>query len=83
MSKSVKSNQQIIGEISATVEPHMKFNMDDFYGDRGGIPYPEIESLDLLHFKYVGKTIISKNITDEKSKKILKYMDNICEKNNN
>ena len=61
MSKSVKSNKQIIVEISAIVEPHMKFNMDDIYGDRGGIPYPEIESLDLLHFKYDGKKIICKN----------------------
>ncbi len=61
MSKPVKLTQQIIGEISAIVEPHMKFNMDDIYGDRGGIPYPEIESLDTLHFKYVGRTIICKN----------------------
>jgi hypothetical protein len=61
MFKSVKSNKQIIREISTIVEPYMKFNMDDIYGDRGGIPYPEIESLDTLHFKYVGRTIIGKN----------------------
>jgi hypothetical protein len=62
MSKSVKSNQQIIREISAIVEPHMKFDIYDVYGVLEGISYPGLESLDLLHFKYVGKkTIISKN----------------------
>lgn len=25
--------------------------MDDFYGDRGGIPYPPIETLNILHWK--------------------------------
>lgn len=54
MSKKVKSNQEIIDEVSKIVEPYMKFNMDDIYGDRGGIPYPQIEELDLLHFRYDG-----------------------------
>ena len=52
MSKLIKSNQEIINLISKIVEPYMKFNMGDIYGDRGGIPYPEIESLDMLHFRY-------------------------------
>ncbi len=33
----------------------MKFNMKDIYGDRFGIPYPQIEELSLLYFKYNGK----------------------------
>jgi hypothetical protein len=48
MNKPFKSIQQII------VNPYMTFNMDDIYGDRGGVPYPEIEELNVLHFKYNG-----------------------------
>ena len=29
--------------------------MKDIYGDRFGIPYPQIEELSLLYFKYNGK----------------------------
>ncbi len=65
MTKPFKSNQEIIDEISKIVEPYMKFNLDDIYGDRGGIPYPKIEELDILHFKYIGKIIINKNKEDE------------------
>lgn len=52
MNKKFKSNQQIIDEVSKIVKPYMKFNMDDIYGDKDGIPYPEIEDLSLLYFKY-------------------------------
>jgi transcription-repair coupling factor (superfamily II helicase) len=66
MTKLFKSTQCIIDEISAIVEPHMKFNMDDVYGDRGGIPYPQIEELSLLHYKYNGKVHFpSKNKENE------------------
>lgn len=61
----IKSNQEIIDEISKIVEPYMKFNLDDIYGDRGGIPYPQIEKLDMLHFKFIGKIIINKNKENE------------------
>jgi hypothetical protein len=29
--------------------------LDDFFGDRGGLPYPEIEELTILFFKKNGK----------------------------
>ncbi len=63
MTKQFKSNQHIIDEISKIVEPYMKFNMDDIYGDRIGIPYPKIEELSILHFRYDGynrKNLINK-----------------------
>lgn len=66
-----KTNKEIIDEISKIVEPCMKFNMDDIYGDRGGIPYPQIEELDILHFKYNDKNnIISKQKENELINKI-------------
>jgi hypothetical protein len=68
MNKKFKSNQQIIDEVSKIVNPYMKFNMDDIYGDRGGIPYPEIEKLTILHFKYDGynkKNFLNKNQENE------------------
>ena len=50
-----KSNKEIIELVSKIVEPKFTFHMDDFYGDRGGIPYPDIEELDVLHFKFDGR----------------------------
>ena len=35
--------------------------MDDFYGDRGGIPYPDIEDLDILYFKFDGRIYLYQN----------------------
>lgn len=49
-----KSNKEIIELVSKIVEPKFTFHMDDFYGDRGGIPYPDIEELEVLHFKFDG-----------------------------
>jgi len=46
----------LIEQIRIICEPHFKFEMDDIYGDRGGIPYPPIEELKLLYFKLDGKT---------------------------
>jgi hypothetical protein len=46
----------LIEQVSKICEPHFKFEMDDIYGDRGGIPYPPIEELKLLYFKLDGKT---------------------------
>jgi hypothetical protein len=69
----IKTNKEIIQEISKIVEPYVKFNMDDIYGDRGGIPYPQIEELDILHFKFDGKNhrvIPSKNFLKELVNKI-------------
>lgn len=42
----------------------MKFNIDDFYGDKGSCKYPKIEEMDILFFKLNGtdrKIAISKN----------------------
>lgn len=50
-----KSNKKIIELVEKIVNPQFTFHMDDFYGDRGGIPYPDIEDLDILHFKYDGR----------------------------
>ncbi len=46
----------IIKQINIITNPYFKFEMDDIYGDRGGIPYPPIEELTLLYFKLDGKT---------------------------
>lgn len=59
------SNKEIIKQISLILGPGWKFEMDDFYGDRGGIPYPEIESLDILHWKKV--STIGQHITNNKN----------------
>ena len=55
MNKIIKSNKEIIDKISKIVEPNWKFNMDDIYGDRGLLHYPQIEELEILHFKLDGK----------------------------
>jgi hypothetical protein len=44
-------NNKKINLIHEIVLPYFKFEMDDFYGDRGGRPYPKIEDLNLLYFK--------------------------------
>ena len=69
--KTIKTNKEIIEEISKIVEPYLKFNMDDIYGDRGGIPYPQIEELDILHFKFDGRhNLFSKQKENELINKI-------------
>lgn len=50
MKKIFKSNQQIIDEISTIVNPHMQFNIQDIHNT----PYPNIDELTILHFKYYG-----------------------------
>ena len=54
MNKLNKTNKEIIDEITKIVEPRWKFELDDFYGDRGGIVYPKIEELDILYYKFQG-----------------------------
>ena len=49
------NNQEIINIINEIANPFFIFEMNDFYGDRGGIPYPKIEELRLLAFKKNGK----------------------------
>lgn len=46
-----KTVQEIIDKINKIVNPEWKFEMDDFYGDKGGIPHPSIETLNLLYWK--------------------------------
>lgn len=48
-------NHEKIRIIQQIVSPWYKFEMDDFYGDRGGIPYPDIENLTKLFFKKNGR----------------------------
>jgi hypothetical protein len=58
------NNNDIIKLIEQIVNPYYYFEMDDFYGDRCGLPYPKIDDLDVLYFKKNGKDkklIISKN----------------------
>ena len=79
MNNPNKSNQELIDEITKIVEPYYKFEMDDFYGDRGGIPYPKIEELSELYFKFQGKPgnkIPSKSEHENIMSKI-KDLDNI------
>jgi hypothetical protein len=49
------NNHEIINTINKIVNPFFIFEMNDFYGDRGGIPFPKIEELQLLAFKKNGK----------------------------
>jgi hypothetical protein len=67
-----KSNEEIIELIHSVVKPYCKFELDDFYGDRGGIPYPKIEELDVLHFKFNGKISGPKISREEQEKMINK-----------
>jgi len=48
-------NNAKINLIHKIVLPYFKFEMDDFYGDRGGRPYPKIEELQILMFKKNGR----------------------------
>lgn len=61
-----KSNQQIINEISKIVNPYMKFNLEDIYNT----PYPDIDNLTFLHFKYCKNNYINKCMENELLEKI-------------
>jgi len=63
--------QEIIDQIDKIVKPEWKFDMDDFYGDKGNIHYPTIESLDILFWKRNTKGIkISKLLQEDENKQI-------------
>jgi hypothetical protein len=49
------NNSEKIRLINQIVQPYFNFEMDDIYGDKGGIPYPKIEELNTLFFKKNGK----------------------------
>jgi hypothetical protein len=49
------NNQDKIKLIEEIVQPYFNFEMNDFYGDRGGLPYPNIEDLTIFYFKRNGK----------------------------
>lgn len=76
MNYSVK---KIIDKINKIVNPEWKFEMDDFYGDRGGIPYPPIESLNLLHWKRQSKTSNYYPQTKEEEQTQLEFIKEIGE----
>jgi hypothetical protein len=48
-------NYEKISIIEKIIKPYFKFEMDDFYGDRGGAPYPKIENLTRFYFKKNGR----------------------------
>jgi|LakMenE01Jun11ns_1017448.scaffolds.fasta_scaffold8774068_2 hypothetical protein len=45
------NNIEIIEAVEKIVSPYFKFNMDDFYGDKGSCEYPKIEEISTLFFK--------------------------------
>ena len=49
------SVEEIIRKVKSIVNPWWQFNMDDIYGDRGGISYPNIEELNYLRYKLNSK----------------------------
>ena len=56
------NNFEIIAAVEKVVAPHFKFNMVDFYGNRGSCDYPNVEELQTLFFKLDGhKSVISQN----------------------
>jgi len=58
------NNFEIIEVVEKIVFPYFKFNIEDFYGDRGSCEYPKIEEMNTLFFKLDGKNrkiAISKN----------------------
>ncbi len=64
--------QEIISKIDKLVNPEWKFEMDDIFFDRGGIPYPPIESLSTLFWKRNGKGLRSVSIlTKEKENELI------------
>lgn len=66
-----KTTQEIINQLNSILNPIWIFEMDDIYGDRGGIPYPPIEELDVLYYKFNGKKYsITKSEEFETIKKI-------------
>ena len=49
------NNFEIIEVVEKIVSPYFKFNIEDFYGDRGSCVYPKIEKMNTLFFKLDGK----------------------------
>ena len=45
------NNIEIIEAVEKIVSPYFKFNMDDFYGDKGSCEYPKIVEISTLFFK--------------------------------
>ena len=68
------NNFQIIEAVEKIICPYFKFNIEDFYGDRGSCEYPKIEEMNELFFKLNGKDkklIISKNEVNKMVDKII------------
>jgi hypothetical protein len=74
-----QSVQEIIDKINKIVNPEWKFEMDDFYGDRGGIPYPPIESLNFLHWKRQSRASDYYPLTKEEEQTQLELIREIAE----
>lgn len=67
------NNFEIIEAVEKIICPYFKFNIEDFYGDRGSCEYPKIEEMNALFFKRNGKDrkiILSKNEVNEMVEKI-------------
>ena len=58
------NNFEIIEVVEKILYPFFKFNIEDFYGDRGSCEYPKIEEMNTLFFKLNGK---DKNLTISKN----------------
>lgn len=74
-----QSVQEIINKINKIVNPEWKFEMDDFYGDRCGIPYPPIETLNILHWKRQRQSRASDYYPLTKQEEQLKLIKEIAE----
>ena len=70
-------NNKKINLIHKIVLPYFKFEMDDFYGDRGGRPYPKIEELQILWFKKNGKDNKIPSLSKQEEKLMIEKIKNM------
>jgi len=77
-----KTNKEIIELVELIVKPKFTFHMDDFYGDIGGIPYPDIEVLDILRFKFDGRHNNKYKLTEQEKEALVIKIKNELSDNN-
>lgn len=64
------NNLEIVEAVEKIVSPYFKFNIEDFYGDRGSCVYPTIADMKTLFFKFDGKNRKLNMSTNEQTKMI-------------